>query len=77
MYNMGTTTNIIIPRPFLCSDNPECNSKFVWTFLQIVMAGSVGKSYAGDIALDDISMYSGPCKVASSMSDVLLISVPS
>ena len=41
------------------------------------MAGSVGKSYAGDIALDDISMYSGPCKVASSMSDLLLISVPS
>lgn len=37
------------------------------TALQIVMAGSVGKSYQGDIALDDISMSSGPCKVASSM----------
>ena len=35
--------------------------------MQIVMAGSVGKSYQGDIALDDISMSSGPCKVASSM----------
>ena len=31
------------------------------------MVGSVGKSYQGDIALDDISMSSGPCKVASSM----------
>lgn len=37
------------------------------TALQIVMVGSVGKSYRGDIALDDISMSSGPCKVASSM----------
>ena len=31
------------------------------------MAGSVGRSYKGDIALDDISMSPGPCKVASSM----------
>ena len=49
------------------SDSPECKNKFVRTTLQIVMAASVGKSYAGDIALDDISMSSGPCKVASSM----------
>lgn len=31
------------------------------------MSGSVGRSYQGDIALDDISMTSGPCKVAASM----------
>ena len=31
------------------------------------MAGSVGTSYRGDIALDDISMAAGPCKVSSSM----------
>ena len=34
---------------------------------QIVMEGVVGKDYKGDIALDDISMTTGPCKVSSSM----------
>ena len=32
------------------------------SFPQVVFEGVVGNSYLGDIALDDITTYDGPCE---------------
>ena len=35
--------------------------------LQIILEGVNGKSYRGDIAIDDISVTDGACQISSSM----------
>ena len=32
-----------------------------WMFWQVVFEGVVGKSYQGDIAIDDIKLIKSPC----------------
>ena len=42
--------------------------------LQIVLKAAVGRSYAGDIAVDDVTLTDGPCENGSKSQGSCLIS---
>ena len=50
-------------RPWVCED-VSIIVCFIY-FPQIVISATVGKSYAGDIAIDDIRFFSGSCDGSS------------